>query len=201
MAYTSNNDEKEFYGSTFSAGQLDFQENIFDGLSPYGELAPNSTAYGELTSANASLYTDVDIFSLGTLSSGTYSIDVDDHTWDWSNYDYGSVSEFSLLNAYGTKLQTQTSVYSDIEFLVSSSAYYYVEIKGPLFSDAQYTVSYSPVITNHAATFSNPAINGSLKVGETVNANLTYSDLDRISNRVLNGSTYAWFVDGIFLCS
>ena len=94
MAYMSNNDEKEFYGSTFLAGQLDLRETIYDSLSYQGELAPNSTAYGELTFANGSLYTDVDLFSLSVLSAGTYRFDVDDHTWDWSNYDYGSVSEF-----------------------------------------------------------------------------------------------------------
>jgi hypothetical protein len=58
-------------------------------------------------------------------------LDVDDYTWDWGNYDLGSVSNFSLLNTYGTKLETQYSTFNDIEFSVSTASDYWVEIKRP----------------------------------------------------------------------
>ena len=192
MAFSQNNDEKKFYGYTFSSGQLDLRETIYDNLSYYGELAPNAVAYGELTSLNGSLGTDVDLFSLGTLSTGSYRVDVDDYTWDWLNFDSGSVSQFSVLNAFGTVQETSYSVYTDLEFTVSSSADYWVEIKGPIFLDAQYSVKYEGIVTNNTATFFSPTTSGELKVGETVTASISYTDLDGNSD---NGMYTGWYLD------
>ncbi|MDA8817387.1 cadherin domain-containing protein, partial [Planktomarina sp.] len=192
MAFSQNNDEKNFYGYTFSSGQLDLRDTIYDNLSYYGELAPNAVAYGELTSVNGSLGTDVDLFSLGTLSTGSYRVDVDDYTWDWLDFDSGSVSQFSVLNAFGTIQETSFSVYTDLEFTVSSSADYWVEIKGPIFLDAQYSVKYEGIVTNNTATFFGPTISGEIKVGETVTASISYTDLDGNSD---NGMYTAWYLD------
>ena len=117
MAYSSNYDERYLDGYiSYYAGTYDLSDSIYSG---YGAIAANSLAYGELSQTFASyLGRDTDIYSMGVLSHGTYTVNVDDHTWDFANFDYGSVNEFSVLNSYGGIVATSYSTFSDIEFTV-----------------------------------------------------------------------------------
>ena len=62
-------------------------------------LADGKVGYG--ASTDAYFLADEDVYSLGNLTTGYYSVDVDDTTWDWGNFDFGSVSTFSVLNSSG----------------------------------------------------------------------------------------------------
>ena len=78
---------------------------------------------------------DIDIYSLGILDAGYYSVDVDGYSWDYTEFGYGSVSNFQVLNSYGGVVDTSYSTYSDIEFTVPVSSTYYVKIEGPFIWD------------------------------------------------------------------
>ena len=105
MAYSSTTDERYLSGYiSYSASTNDASDSIYSG---YGIIAANSLAYGELSQSYASyLGRDTDIYSMGVLDAGTYSVDVDDYSWDFLNFDYGSVSQFSVLNSYGGTVAT-----------------------------------------------------------------------------------------------
>ena len=148
---------------------------FFDSSSVFGQLAQESLAYGELTYNNGAfgLLKDVDIYDLGTLSTGYYAIGVDDFTWGFSNFDSGSVSSFSLLNSFGQTLDTKYSTFANIDFSVTSPGQYYVMISGPVGLDAQYTVSYErtgDLVTNNLSIFSQATYYGSTEVGNSIAA-------------------------------
>ena len=70
MPYTSTQDERYIYGIERSAGTFDAPGNINEQFF----LAEGQKAYGALVYQNFS--NDVDVYSLGVLSPGTYSITV-----------------------------------------------------------------------------------------------------------------------------
>ena len=195
MAYSSTYDER-YYGTYVSsaAGYRDASSYL---NSTY-VLAEGSVGYGNLTPLS---YTgDTDVYSLGVLSAGYYSVDVDANTWDYSSYDYGGVSSFQVLNSYGTIVATSFSTYSDIEFTVSSSDTYYVRIVGNFYDDQQYSVTYNFVgeisVANSAAVWgSSASYDGSLISGETLDASVSYSDANGNSDNIVYT---LWYLDGVY---
>ena len=96
MAYVKTLDER------YNGGFLQYDAGTLDAPSILNEvavLADGSTGYGFLTDA----YTlgDIDIYSLGILDAGYYSVDVDGYSWDFTEFGFGSVSDFQVLNSYG----------------------------------------------------------------------------------------------------
>ena len=188
MASSSNIDER--YGGgflAFSAGTLD-ASNV---LNEDAILAEGVVGYGYST--DAYLTADIDVYSLGLLSAGTYSLDVDSNTWDIFSLDFGSPSEFGIYDQFGLLVANSFSTFTDIEFSVSASSTYYAYVKGPIFGTAQYSIVYDEVVTtNSPAIFSNPTYIGTLQAGTAVTASALYLDLDGNSdNIVLTG----WFLD------
>jgi len=57
---------------------------------------------------------------LGSLSTGYYTLNVDEYNWDFGSFGYGGVGSFELLSSTGLSLITSYSVYSDITFTVNS---------------------------------------------------------------------------------
>ena len=97
MAFTTTLDERYYGGWTsLSANAIDASKLL---NSDY-VLADGKVGYG--ASTDAYFLADEDIYSLGNLTTGYYSVDVDDTTWDWGNFDFGSVSTFSVLNSWST---------------------------------------------------------------------------------------------------
>lgn len=103
-------------------------------------LAPNDEGYGY--SSDRYSTADVDVYSLGQLSAGYYVVDVDGHNWDFVNFSYGSTSSFSVLNVYGATVATSYSEYTDISFVVTTPATYYLSITGPSFGTSEYRAQY-----------------------------------------------------------
>ena len=192
MAFTTTLDERYYGGWTsLSANAID-ASNLLN--SDY-VLADGKVGYG--ASTDAYFLADEDVYSLGNLTTGYYSVDVDDTTWDWGNFDFGSVSTFSVLNSSGVSLATSYGTYSDLEFSVTSADTYYVKIVGPAFGEAQYSVEYEKTgeleVVNSAAVFSDASITGDFVVGGTLTANVIYFD----ANGVLNANPLTfWLADG-----
>lgn len=197
MAYSTSIDERYIGLTSYTAGSLDVRDSFFDSSSIFGQSVQGTYTYGELSYYRDAfgLLKDVDIYDLGTLSIGTYSIDVDDFTWDFSNFDSGSVSSFSLLNSFGQALDTKYSTFSNIDFSVASPGQYYVMISGPVSLDAQYTFKYDrtdDLFINTPATFSSPTFSGNLVAGSKVTTSIAYSDADGNSDGIV---LTAWFLD------
>ena len=195
MAYALTIDER--YGGglvDLGAGHLDASNTVFTDFA----LAPDSPAYGYLTDSD--LTGDIDVYSLGTLNAGTFSVDVDPYQWDDSEFGYGSVNKFQVLNSYGSIQETVYGTFSDLIFDVPFSQDYYVLIEGPAWSTEQYQVSYTDLseTSNDPASFSNPTFLGDLTVGSTVEANVDIFDLDGFSSEMYGVS---WLVDGDYVAA
>ncbi|MDB4106246.1 Ig-like domain-containing protein [bacterium] len=197
MAYSRAVDER------YNGGFLPYATGTFDAPSILNEaavLADGSTGYGFLTDA----YTlgDIDIYSLGILDAGYYSVDVDGYTWDDAEFGSGSVSKFQVLNSYGGVVDTSYSTYSNIDFTVTASSTYYVKIEGTSYGTEQYRVKYTKTgdlqNANSPAVFSGASITGDFVVGGTLTANVTYFD----ANGVLNATPLTfWLADGEAIAS
>ena len=92
MAYIATYDER-YAGGIYSSPPGYFDASHL--RNEYFVIAENSPAYG--TNSDDFITADIDTYSLGILSPGKYIVDVDDYTWDVLNFDYGSVSKFSVI--------------------------------------------------------------------------------------------------------
>ena len=195
MAWSNTVDER------YAGGLLSYAADDFDAsnlLNNTFVLAADDVGYGNLTDAYAT--GDIDTYSLGILSTGTYSIDVDHLTWDYTSVsnNFGSVSRFELLSSSGYVLQTSYSTFSDISFTVTSQDTYYVRIVGSSFSERQYSVSYTKtgeLNGNNPAIFGSAYYNGALDVGETITGSVQYSDLDGNSDNIV---LTTWYVNDVY---
>lgn len=192
MAFLTTIDER--YGGGFlglGADDLD-ASNL---LNSTFLLAEGIAGYGNLT--DQYLTADQDVYSLGVLSTGRYTIDVDDFTWDFSSTNFGFVSRFELLDANGFVIAASHSSFSDIDFSITSPGTFYVKVIGSSFGEQQYRVSYSRIgDLNTPAVFAPEASYvGELKPGGVIDASVIYYDLDGNSDNI----TYTgWYLDGVY---
>ena len=194
MAYTSTVDER-YFGGYFSNSS-----GFYDAPNLVNEtfvISDGGIAYG--TNVDDYFSADIDIYSLGILSPGEYIVDVDDYTWDFTNFDFGSVSTVQVFNSAGYQVASSYSTYSDLNFTVNSLDTFYVSITGPSFGESQYSVGYSKVDQpiNYFATGLNPLIIGSINdqkytPGETLTADLLISDLNGFS---YENVLVSWYID------
>ncbi len=178
MAWSSTVDER------YAGGYLQYSSGYYDApnyLNDTFVIAESSTAYG--TAVDDYSTADIDVYSLGILDAGSYTVDVDDYTWDWLNSDLSSIGSFQVLDSYGYSitLLPNYSTFSDISFTVESSETYYVMVTGPSYGEAQYSIEYTkaPDLVNYSAT-SNLYVDGSAVVGEELSVAGTYYDLNGI---------------------
>ncbi|NRP46013.1 hypothetical protein XMD543_000019 [Marinobacterium sp. xm-d-543] len=139
MPYLTSSHEK---GLFYSAGDKDAPSTT----NSLYTVGLNDRAYGFLDSSK--LLGDDDVYSLGRLQAGTYTLDVDKDNWDPSNWTYSSPRQFSLLNSSGIAIETSYSTFSDIEFEVSTASTYYVKVEGKGYADSQYSI----LLTQNSAT-------------------------------------------------
>ena len=138
MPYTYTVDER--YGNTVfssSAGTRDVP-NYLNQNYVIAEGALN-VAYGLLS--DDYFTADIDTYSLGTLSQGIYRVSVQDVNWDYFYSEFGSVSQFEVLNSFGFTVASSMNTWATLDFAVYSPADYYIRVTGPSFSEAEYSIS------------------------------------------------------------
>ena len=175
MAYALTQDEKNgFYGVGVYDAPYTPQAN------PAYVLAVDSAGYG------ASAFSgDIDVYSLGILSSGIYELDVSSYNWDWYTTSFGSLSSFGIADVDGNILYTSVNEFSNLEFSVSSNTTLHAYVIGGTYSTYEYEISYTRTGNiNNPAVFSDASVSGDHTAGETISAYLTYADADGIANAV-----------------
>lgn len=172
MAYINTVDEKRGGGyQTLSAGALDAPA----GLNQNFVVAEGylNAGYGALISTYSTR--DKDTYSLGQLSRGEYSINVNGFNWDYLNSIYSGYYSFTVYDAFGTPIGT--NYFGDYKLIVYSPGTYYVNIEGYSYS-TEYEIYYTrSELKNTPATLSG-YISGSLTPGSKVSVYGTYSDAD-----------------------
>ena len=188
MAYSSTVDERYGGGIYSTSSGYNDASNL---LNEIFVISEGGVAYG--TNVDAFFSADIDTYSLGILSPGEYIVDVDDYTWDYTNFEFGSVSTVQVFNSTGYQVASSYGTYADLNFTVNSSDTFYVSITGPSFGEAQYSVSYSKIETDSPTLFDIPTYtlinddgDGNIEVGETLSINTLASDGDGISSISLN---------------
>jgi methionine-rich copper-binding protein CopC len=197
MPHFSTYDEKATGFYSYSASNYtDAPGNLYSSF--YVAAGLVNTASGLLT---ASRYTaDTDIYSLGTLSAGTYTVNASNSNWfygsGYSNYVSPTVT---IYNSIG---QVVTGGYfSTATFMVTSNSSYYVEIKGSPYSSSQYEFYYTfTPPTNYSANSGSLAISGNPVVGSVLSLSGQFSDLNGLAiANATNGYSYKWYssADGV----
>lgn len=193
MSYLTSLDER--YGESSFSTPADTRDAP-SYLNSYYVITQDGVAYGNLT--DQYLSADVDIYSLGALSTGYYSVDVDETTWDYSSANLGSVSYFQVLDSSGAVVSTSYSTFSDIQFVVTSPDTFYIKIVGSSsFSEQQYSATYTKTaeLNSDAVWNSSASYTGSLMSGGEIDASVIYSDADGNTDGVL---FTAWYLDGAY---
>lgn len=136
MSYSFTQSERANFSAT--AGSYDAPNSYPDNTYVLAEGKGN-TGYGALVSYSLS---DVDIYNLGNLVPGNYTLSVDGHTWDYANWMLGGFSSFSIYKSSGGLVDT-TYGYDDIAFTVQSNDSYYAQVTGSYGIDKQYSLYYT----------------------------------------------------------
>ena len=171
MAYSFTYDEK-YYGF-FSSNASAYPDAPFS-LNNTFVIAANSAAQG--LSKPINFLADTDVYSMGTLSAGTYSISASNAYWffgtDYSNFVSPTVSVY---NSLGQVIAGGFS--SSTSFDVSSVGDYFIGVTGSTFSQSQYSVNYlfTPPV-NSPVNSGTLAISGSFSVGTQLILTGAFSD-------------------------
>jgi Ca2+-binding RTX toxin-like protein len=194
MAYLTTFDEKStgFYSSNPSA-YTDAPATL--GTNFY--IAPDiyNSAYG-LLGVNASYgwYADTDVYSMGSLNIGRYSVSASKGYWFYgAGYSDYVTPTVSVYNSAGNLVAGGSS--STTSFSVTASNTYYIAITGSNYSPSQYSLSYTYTpFTNYTANSGSLAITGNLIEGGTLNLAGTWSDANGLAIANSSGGyTYGWY--------
>ena len=139
MAYANTVDERYNGGYVqYPAGTLELREISNSGA----VLASGSWNAGYGTLIDEGVLRDIDVYSLGILAPGEYTVDVDEYTWDFSNIGFGSISSFRVLDLIGRTVVSATSTLREIVLETYRSETFYLQIEGSYVGEAQYRASY-----------------------------------------------------------
>ena len=194
MAYLTTASEKKLF--TTPAGLFDAPSSLnYTYYIAEGEL---NAGYGALI--RSEIFADQDVYHLGTLNPGNYTLDVDGNNWDFFNSVYGVdgyIAQFGIVNSSGYWIDYTTSSISELSFTLNSATDVYAVVKGQTWVDAEYRIFYTfDGALNSAAIWATSAsYTGSLISGQTIDASVTYSDGDGNSDNIV--STW-WYLDGVY---
>ena len=198
MPYFTTNSEKKFFNTP--AGLYDASSSL--NTTYYIAEGLLNAGYGALI--RPSLYTaDRDVYHLGILAAGNYTLDVDGNNWDWSNSYYGydtNIAQFGVSDSAGNWIDYTTSAVSELTFTLSSATDIYAVVVGSAFQEAEYRIFYTyDGVSNSAAIWGTSAsYTGSLISGQEIDASVTYSDTDGNSDNIV---ATGWYLDGVYQTS
>jgi Ca2+-binding RTX toxin-like protein len=192
LAFSSTYDEKNTgYYSSYASNYTDAPASL--ATSFYIAAGSWNSAYGLLGSNG--YYSDTDVYSMGILSSGTYSVSAYNGYWfygtGYSNYVTPTVyvydSSGNVVSGYG---------YSNVEtFTITTQGTYYIGVSGSNYSSSQYSVyyTYTPT-TNYLANNGTLAIEGNLTEGSTLSLTGSWSDANGLTEaNSYGGYVYTWY--------
>ncbi|WP_445775479.1 cadherin domain-containing protein, partial [Shewanella sp.] len=194
MPYFSTYDERTgiYAFNNYSAGQVDVSESTLPNYftTPYeyvGELASNFTnniafatnkAYGELTYGEGQFGgVDVDVYDLGLLQPGIYHVQAGDTSWDFLNFDYGSIYSVEVLNNSGVTVATQSALYFPAEFTTTFCSWYVTSSTGSRDEGATISALVAATDAEGVASQSYNWYRGSTLIGTGSSYTLTETDI------------------------
>ena len=197
MSYFTTNSEKKLF--TTPAGLFDAPSSL--NLTYYIAEGELNAGYGALVRSD--LFADQDIYHLGTLSPGNYTLDVDGNDWDFNNSVFGFdtyIAQFGIANSSGYWIDYTTSSVSELSFTLDSSTDVYAVVKGQTWADAEYRIFYTldGALNSVAIWGSSASYTGSLISGQEIDASITYSDADGNSDNIV--ATW-WYLDNVYQTS
>ena len=189
MAYTLTYDEKYygFFSSTASA-----YPDAPNSLATSFVIAPNSNASGLLTAKNN--VADNDVYAMGTLAKGSYSVDASNAYWffgtGYSNYVSPVVTVY---NSSGGVVAG--GYYSTTSFTVTSVGNYFIGVTGSTYYSSQYSVSYTYTApTNYVANSGSLSISGTLALANQLSLSGIFTDGNGLSiANTTSGYSYGWY--------
>jgi len=189
MAYTLTYDEKYygFFSSTASA-----YPDAPNSLATSFVIAPNSNASGLLTAKNN--VADNDVYAMGTLAKGSYSVDASNAYWffgtGYSNYVSPVVTVY---NSSGGVVAG--GYYSSTSFTVTSVGNYFIGVTGSTYYSSQYSVSYTYTApTNYVANSGSLSISGTLALANQLSLSGIFTDGNGLSvANTTSGYSYGWY--------
>ena len=151
MAYINTVDER--YGGTIISGSAGSRDapgvlnNLFalaEGQIGYGALIPDQFY-------NA----DLDVYHLGLLTTGTYSIDVNGSNWDFYNSYYAGVSSFGVVDQTGFDIVPASyTEYTDLTFTLTTNTDVYAYVQGGTFTGQEYSIQYNLISVDNLPSYS-----------------------------------------------
>ena len=189
MAYYQTYDEAT-YGGVYAnnAGDIDAPNAINENF----VLSEGSVGYGA-TISSYGYFGDTDVYSLGTLSPGNYSLDVSGYNWDYYNSVFtGNITEFGVMDQFGYILANSYNEYTDVHFSLNTSSDVYAYVIGSSYLDGEYSLVYNALPTNSPAVFISGTYIGDLSAGSTGEAFVDFVDLDGVYS---GPYSYLWFLD------
>ena len=187
MAYSYINFDEKSY--SWTAGDVDAPGTV--GSTAF-TLAEGIVGYG------ATLLSDVDVYHLGTLAPGVYSLDVDGSNWDFTNSVYGigtNITQFGFVSNSNYFLGTASySQYTNATLTLTTSTDVYAYVMGSAYGYEEYSIRYDYApFPNVPAVFSDAYITaGPHQVGDLISANYTYSDANGIAGAIPLVNWYRW---------
>jgi hypothetical protein len=189
MAYSFTTDEKYF---GFFSSKASAYPDAPASLNYSFVIAANSAAQGLLKPVN--FFADTDVYAMGTLSAGTYSVSASNAFWFFGTGYSNFVSPVvSVYNSFGQVVAG--GVFSSTSFNVTSAGDYFIGVIGSTFSQSQYSVNYSftPPL-NSSANSGTLAISGSFIAGTQVSLTGTFIDANGLSGANSQGGyVYGWY--------
>ena len=170
MAYAITSDERSYgTGIASSAGARDAPYSL---AATYWLAAGFANAgYGATIPPNYVL--DNDVYSLGSLEPGQYTVKVSGSNWDYSNSIYGNATpSLQVTTSTGTVLGS--SIFGSYTFNVDATGTFFAVVIGTTYASNEYQIYYTydgalPSAVNYVAVW-NISVAGSLVVGSTISA-------------------------------
>ena len=112
MAYSVTYDERTYGGYiSGSAGSRDAPND----LNTLYVLAEGSVGFGALIQPDF-YQADLDVYHLGNLGPGNYTLDVDGYNWDYGNSYIAGVNNFGVIDSNYSSLGQSYNEFTDVNF-------------------------------------------------------------------------------------
>ena len=186
---------------------MSIDERYFDGTGPFNAgvqdapfsfqtqytLTNNTVGYGALISTNDEV--EYDLYNLGTLTPGLYSLDIDGFNWDETNSIGGSshdISQFGFMDAANNFLGYSNSAFREAYLNLTEETQIYAYIAGKANTSTEYSAEFKSIVSgNSPANFTNPILSSFNQYpGKKISASIDFTDADGV---ISSSPQFQWF--------